>query len=74
MKRVKATIEVLVDVEDWVGSIKEDAWDYDQKKMTKKEVLAELKEDLQDREILMNNIDEFKVIEVKETKQEKFKW
>ncbi len=74
MKRVKATIEILVDVEDWVGSIKEDAWDYKQKKITKKEVLSKLQEELQDKEILMNNFDEFKVISVKETKQEKFKW
>ena len=73
MKRVKATIEVLVDVDGWF-----DKYDWmgrnNDKKPTKKDELEHYKDTLQDYEIFMNNNQEYKVISVKETKQERFKW
>lgn len=69
IKNVKLTIEVLVDVKDLVGS-----WIDDELKLTKKQILDKIKEEYQDIEILSNNLDMYKVIDVKETKQTKFKY
>jgi len=67
MKRVKATIEVLVDVEGWDE-------DYDRKHWNKAHKLDWIKEELQDLEILSNNLNQYKVISVKETKQKEFNY
>lgn len=58
---VKITIELLVD-EDGYEDLKG------------KNLLEKIKEDYQDIEILSNNLDNYKVIDVKKTKQTKFKY
>jgi hypothetical protein len=75
MKRVKVTIEVLVDVENWIDDeYRQEYKEETGSKMTKQAELDEIKDRVQDLEILSNNLKDYKVISVKETKQEKFKW
>ncbi len=69
IKNVKLTVEVIVDVENWYNDIKKE-----KKYTTKNEILENIKDQFQDLEIMSNNLREYKVIDIKPTKQTEFKW
>lgn len=74
IKNVKLVVEIIVDIEDWGNSIKEDYYEDNKKYPSKQYVLDKIKEEFQDLETISNHMNEFKVINIKETKQTKFKY